>query len=235
MQTLERWALGLTWLLPVWGAVTIPATLSQQPDAKTDFAAYADYITTTWFLLGHLVGSIAGTVMGILGIVGLTVILARTRVARSALGAATVAIVGCGLLLPVFGVAAFAQPAIGDAAHAGVAVTQEIDSDIYGSLAIAAGVTAALAFTIGMAWLGVAIVRSGVLPRWSGWLLVAAGLFMGVSGFLIWQLRPIGALCLLVGGLGIAWLGPRADHGPPAPTRPREETTGPLADGPMSP
>jgi hypothetical protein len=32
---------------------------------------------------------------------------------------------------------------------------------------------------------------------------------MGVSGFLIWQLRPIGALCLLVGGLGIAWLGTR--------------------------
>ena len=85
MQILERWAWRLTWLLPVWGAVTIPATLSQQPDAKTDFAAYADYITTTWFLLGHLVGSIAGTVLGILGIVGLTVILARTRVARSAL------------------------------------------------------------------------------------------------------------------------------------------------------
>jgi hypothetical protein len=60
-----------------------------------------------------------------------------------------------------------------------------------------------------MAWLGVAVARSGVLPRWSGWLLVAAGLFMGVSGFLIWQLRPIGALCLLVGGLGIAWLGTR--------------------------
>jgi hypothetical protein len=232
MQTLERWAWRLTWLLPVWGAVTIPATLSQQPDAKTDFAAYADYITTTWFLLGHLVGSIAGTVMGILGIVGLTVILARTRVARSALGAATVAIVGCGLLLPVFGVAAFAQPAIGDAAHAGVAVTQEIDSDIYGSLAIAAGVTAALAFTIGMAWLGVAIVRSGVLPRWSGWLLVAAGLFMGVSGFLIWQLRPIGALCLLVGGLGIAWLGPRSYHRARASTG---VTAGSLADGTISP
>ena len=105
----------------LWGAVTVPATLTQQPDARIDFAAYADYVTTTRFLVGHLVGSIAGTVLGILGIVGLTVILARTRVARAALTAATVAIVGCGLLLPVFGVAAFAQPAIGNAAHAGLA------------------------------------------------------------------------------------------------------------------
>jgi hypothetical protein len=211
MQTLDRWAWRLAWLLPVWGAVTIPATLSEQPDAKTDFPAYADYITTTRFLLGHLVGSIGGTVVGILGIVGLTVILARTRVARSALGAGTVAIVGSSLLLPVIGVAAFAQPAIGDAAQAGVAGAQQIDSDIYGTLAIAVGVAAALAFTVGLAWLGVAVARSGVLPRWSGWLLVAAGLFMGVSGFLIWQLRPIGAACLLVGGLGIAWHAPRAD------------------------
>lgn len=209
MQTLERWAWRLTWLLPVWGAVTIPATLSQQPDAKTDFPAYVDYITTTRFLLGHLVGSIGGTVLGILGIVGVAVILARTRVASSALGAATVAIIGSSLLLPVFGVAAFAQPAIGGAAHAGLAGAQQIDSDVYGAVTITVGVTAALAFTVGLAWLGVAVTRSGVLPRWSGWLLVATGLFTGVGGFLIWQLRPIGAACLLVGGLGIAWLGSR--------------------------
>ncbi len=100
-------------LLPVWGAVTIPATLAQQPDPKTDFAAYTDYVTTTPFLLGHLVGSIAGTVLGIVGIVGLAMILARTPAARAALAAATIAIVGCGLLLPVFGLATFAQPAIG--------------------------------------------------------------------------------------------------------------------------
>jgi hypothetical protein len=193
MQILERWAWRLTWLLPVWGAVTIPATLTQQPDATTDFAAYAEYVTTTRFLVSHLVGSIAGTVLGILGIVGLTVVLARTRVARSALAAATVAIVGCGLLLPVFGAAAFAQPAIGKAAHAGLAGAQQIDSDLYGPLTIAVGAIAAFAFTIGLAWLGVAVVRSGQLPRWSGWLLAVAGLFIGLGGLLIGLLRPAGS------------------------------------------
>jgi hypothetical protein len=210
MQILDRWAWRLTWLLPVWGAVTIPATLTQQPDADTEFAAYADYVTTTRFLVGHLVGSIVGTVLGILGIVGLTVILSRTRVVRSALAAATIAIVGCGLLLPVFGAAAFAQPAIGKAAHAGLAGAQQINSDVYGTLTIAVGAVAASAFTIGLAWLGVAVVRSGRLPRWSGWLLLVAGLFIGICGLLIGLLQPIGGLCLLVGGLGIAWLGPRA-------------------------
>lgn len=211
MEILERWARRLTWLLPVWGAVTIPATLTQQPDAETDFAAYADYVTTTRFLVGHLVGSIGGTVLGILGIVGLAVILARTRVARAALVAATVAIVGCGLLLPVFGVAAFAQPAIGDAAHAGLAGAQQIDGDVYGPLTIAIGVFAALAFTVGLAWLGIAVARSGHFPRWSGWLLAVAGPFIGL-GFLVDLVQPIGGLFLLAGGLGIAWLGPRADH-----------------------
>jgi hypothetical protein len=222
MQILERWAWRLTWLLPVWGAVTIPATLTQQPDASTDFAAYADYVTTTWFLTSHLVGSIAGTVLGILGIVGLAVILARTRVAQSALAAATVAIIGCGLLLPVFGVATFAQPAIGDAAHAGLAGAQQIESDIYGPLTIAVGAVAASAFTVGLAWLGVTIARSGHLPRWSGWLLVVAGFFIGLGGFLIGLLQPIGGLCLLASGLGIAWLGRRG------------VATGPLKDGAMA-
>ncbi len=222
MQILERWAWRLTWLLPVWGAVTIPATLTQQPDASTDFAAYADYVTTTRFLVSHLVGSIAGTVLGILGIVGLAVILARTRVARAALAAAIVAIIGCGLLLPVFGVAAFAQPAIGDAAHAGLAGAQQIDSDVYGPLTIAVGAVAAFAFTGGLAWLGVTVARSGHLPHWCGWLLVVAGVFIGLAGFLIGLLQPIGGLCLLVGGLGIAWLGPR------------RVATGPLKDGAMT-
>jgi hypothetical protein len=53
-----------------------------------------------------------------------------------------------------------------------------------------------------------------------------------VSGFLIWQLRPIGALCLLVGGLGIAWLGPRSYHRARASTG---VTAGSLADGTISP
>lgn len=221
MEMLERWAWRLTWLLPIWGAVTIPATLTQQPAASTDFAGYSDYVTTNSFLVGHLVGSIAGTVLGILGIVGLAVILASTRVARAALAAATVAIVGCGLLLPVFGVAAFAQPAIGNAGLAGLAGAQQIDSDVYGPLTIAVGVLAAFAFTVGLAWLGIAVARSGLLPRWSGWLLLVAGPFIGLGGFLIGPLQPIGGLCLLAGGLGIAWLGSLADHRTrPAPVQP---------------
>ena len=215
METLERWARPLTWLLPVGGAVTIPATLTQQPDADTDFAAYADYVTTTRFLVGHLVGSIGGTVLGILGIVGLAVILAHTRVARAALAAATVAIVGSGLLLPVFGVAAFAQPAIGNAAQAGLAGAQQIDSDVYGPMIIAVGVSAAFVFTVGLAWLGIAVARSGHFPRWSGWLLSLAGPFIGL-GFLVELAQPIGGLFLLVGGPGIAWLGPPAGNRQPS-------------------
>jgi hypothetical protein len=140
-------------------------------------------------------------------------------VARAALAAATVAIVGCGLLLPVFGVAAFAQPAIGTAAQTGLAGAQQIDSDVYGTLTVAVGVTAALAFTVGLVWLGILVARSGRLPRWSGWLLLVAGPFIGL-GFLVELLQPIGGLCLLAGGLGIAWRGARTDDARPAPFQP---------------
>jgi hypothetical protein len=102
--------------------------------------------------------------------------------------------------------------AAGDAAHAGLAGAQQINSDVYGPLTIAVGVVAASAFTVGMAWLGVLVARSGHVPRWSGWLLLVAGLFIGIAGLLVGLLQPIGGLCLLVGGLGIAWLGPRAHN-----------------------
>jgi hypothetical protein len=89
---------------------------------------------------------------------------------------------------------------------------QQIDTDVHGTLTLTVGFVAALAFTIGLAWLGIAVARSGYLPRWSGWLLVLAGPFIGIFGILIELLQPIGGLCLLAGGLGIAWLGPRTDH-----------------------
>ena len=85
---------------------------------------------------------------------------------------------------------------------------------------IAVGVSAAFAFTVGLAWLGFAVARSGHFPRWSGWLVSVAGPFIGL-GFLVELVQPIGGLFLLASGPGIAWLGPRAGQRPlPAPFQP---------------
>jgi hypothetical protein len=53
--------------IPVYGLLVFLSTLSHQPDYQTDFRAYAEYVTTTTFLVSHLLGSILGTTIGILG------------------------------------------------------------------------------------------------------------------------------------------------------------------------
>src|SRR3712207_4711400 len=84
--TLDRWARRWIWALPVWGVLLGLSTLTHQPSYDTDFRGYADYVTTTWFLVSHLVGSILGAALGVLGAVALVVRLAGTPAARIALG-----------------------------------------------------------------------------------------------------------------------------------------------------
>ncbi len=81
---LERPAtLGL-WLLPVYGLLLAVSTVTQQPDVETDFAGYARYITTGEFLLSHLVASIGGAALAVLGVMAAAVFLAAGRVRRLA-------------------------------------------------------------------------------------------------------------------------------------------------------
>jgi hypothetical protein len=72
---LERFARVGVWLLPVYGLANLIGTLSSQPDYKKDFPAYARYIRTDEFLASHLLASILGTGIGLLGFVALFVYL----------------------------------------------------------------------------------------------------------------------------------------------------------------
>ncbi len=57
--------------IPVYGLAVLLSTLSHQPDPQADFHAYAEYVTTTSFLVSHLVGSILGTTIGLFGVLAL--------------------------------------------------------------------------------------------------------------------------------------------------------------------
>jgi hypothetical protein len=73
--------------IPVYGLLVLLSTLSHQPDYRTDFHAYAEYVTTTGFLVSHLVGSIVGTTIGLFGVLALGAVLAATSGRRLALRA----------------------------------------------------------------------------------------------------------------------------------------------------
>src|SRR4030095_2430906 len=105
--------------LPVYGLLVFLSTLTHQPDYRTDFHAYAEYVTTTSFLVSHLVGSILGTTIGIFGVLALGAVLATTGERRLAQRGLVLSVAGMGFIMALFGAAAFAQPAIGRAYLAG--------------------------------------------------------------------------------------------------------------------
>jgi hypothetical protein len=110
------------------------STLTHQPDDTTDFRAYAEYVTTGWFLVSHLAASVLGAALGLVGAVALLVLLtARAGAARGAFAGVALFVLGQVLVASVFGVAAF-QPAIGDALLRGELSAPTIHEDVVGFL-----------------------------------------------------------------------------------------------------
>ena len=115
-ENLDRYARVGLWALPLYGLANFIGTLSSQPDYKKDFPGYARYISTSPFVASHLVASIFGAGIGILGFTALFVYLVRGSDRPGiALAAFVMTIVGSMGLVALFGVAAFAQRAIGKA------------------------------------------------------------------------------------------------------------------------
>jgi len=75
-----------------------------------------------------------------------------------------------------------------------------------------------LAAVVGNILLGIAIWRSGVLPRWTGGVWIAATVVFYLLGFALGMAttgaslatQPVGAVLMAVSGAGIAWTLARA-------------------------
>jgi hypothetical protein len=139
VRTFARRAL---WALPVWSALLFLSTITHQPDTQTDFPGFAAYVTTSQFLVSHLIGSIAGAAVGSIGAIGLMLYLQDTRVAGRAITGMVATVFGNTMVSAIFGVAAFAQSAIGRMYLAG----QENAADFYNETYNGALFATALAF-----------------------------------------------------------------------------------------
>ena len=188
------------WLIPIYGALLALSTLTQQPDYSTDFQSYAEYVTTDRFLVSHLGASIAGAALGLLGVVAALAFLVRGPAVTAAILGAACTIVGNVLFTALFGVAAFAQPAIGRAFLDGASGVRELNDDVYGTPLFATAAIGFLFFLAGGILLGVAIARVARPLRWVG-IGYAASLVLFVLGFLVLDIaQPIaGALLAAVG------------------------------------
>ena len=203
-SALDRFARVGLWLLPVYGLANLIGTLSSQPDYKKDFPGYARYIRTSQFLASHLLASMLGTAIGLLGFIALFVYLARGRRAGFAASALVATVVGNVYMVALFGVAAFAQRAIGKAYLAGRHDVVSLNSSVYGNAAnITVGVGLGL-FFIGMVLFAVAISASRSLPRAAGVLLVLWLPIFAIGSVMGNALDKIGSILLIGVGTWIA-------------------------------
>ncbi|HET9871860.1 MAG TPA: hypothetical protein VFP89_04575 [Propionibacteriaceae bacterium] len=194
--------------LPIYGVLTAWATVGAQPDAAVDPEGWARYVSTTSYLAGHVLGSTGGTIFAIFGSFALGGFLARSRAARLALAAMVVAVLGQALLLAAGAVSTFALPAMGQAYLAGAEVVVTLEWPTAMSIMMLAGM---LLVFVGNVLLGVAVWRSGALPRGAGALWVAAFVVFILLGAALGMLttgaslptQPIGAALMAISG---AWM-----------------------------
>ena len=211
---ITRW-IGIGLLgLPLYGVMTFFSSLDPQPDPNTHYEAFARFVTTDGYVLKHLFLSELGTIFAIFGTIALGAYLTRSRAGRLGLWAMVITVLGSGLVLTWTGVSTFATPQEGQAYLAGMEEYHKLPTSLAGTLQGATMIVSILLGFVGNVLLGVAVWRSGILPKWAGALWAAAPVLMYVFG-LVYAMTigaqatpptvPAGAVLVAISGAWIAW------------------------------
>ena len=200
--------------LPLYGVLTLWSSLNPQPDPNTDYEAWSRYVTTDHYVLTHVFGSILGLILAIFGTFALGAYLTRSRAGRMGLVAMVITVLGSALFLPGMGVSTFAAPEEGQAYLAGIEGLAELPTSSADIAFAATSLLMVVLLFVGNVLLGVAVWRSGTLPKWAGAVWAAAPVFMYPLGVVYAAaIGPastpptvlVGALLLIVGGAWMAW------------------------------
>ena len=151
--------------LPVYGLLLAYSTLKPQPDQVSDPEGWARFVSSTSYLVGHVIGNMFGTALVIFGTFALGAFLAASRSPRLGLWGMVLSITGYVLFTVPAVISTFATPAIGAAYLAG---NREVMTLEFSPVLTVIVVLALLLTVIGNGLLSVAIWRSGSLPKWAG-------------------------------------------------------------------
>jgi drug/metabolite transporter (DMT)-like permease len=180
-------------------------TLEHQPDPLTDFTGFANFITTRWFLWSHLINSILGAAIGSIGVIGLMLYLQDTRAVGKAITAMVCMVMSNVLNTSIFGVAAFAQPAMGRLFLAGQQNASEFYQQTYSAPLFATALVAIILFIAGGIYTGIAVTRSGRFPRWIGWVIALSVIGFVLSGLFFFEGQSVTSALLAVATAAVAW------------------------------
>jgi hypothetical protein len=199
--------------LPLYGLLTFWTTLDPQPDPSRRYAAWSRYVTTDEYVFTHVIGSGLGTSLSILGVFALAVHLASTRAENLGLLAMVVTVVGQTFFLMIIGISAVAAPMEGQAYLAGIEGLPDLPVTTASTAQGVIGLLVLVLSFVGNVMLGVAIWRSGVLPRWTAVAWIVAALLMYPFGLLVAAVVTgstpltvlVGALLITASGGWVTW------------------------------
>ena len=194
--------------LPLGGLLILWATV-----ASTTFFDFSnngvepEEVAQAYGSSGYFLSQFAGYVLGLtlltLGVFALTVYLSDIRGERWTLGAMVLSILGIGLLLSIYGLRAYAVPALGGAYLSGEQGAVEMANVIFGDPTRSVFYAAFLVYSAGFIFFGFAVWGSGTLPQWAGVLLALHAPLL--SAPLPDLFSVLGALLLLAGGGWVAF------------------------------
>lgn len=210
----DRWIRAGLVGLPIYGLLTFAASLHPQPDPQQDYPGWARFVTTNEYLIGHLLGGALGLIVAIFGVFALGARLAPSRAGRLGLAAMVITVLGNAIFLLIMCLSIFYAPGIARAYLAGVQNIEELQRS--GPADLAQGLLFILVIglsLIGNVLLGVAVWRSGLLPRWTGAVWIASAAMLYALGLIVGALfthnspptEPIGALLVAIAGAGMVW------------------------------
>ena len=200
--------------LPLYGVLTFFGSINPQPDPNTHYEAWARFVTTDHYVWSHLLLSLLGNILSIFGTIALGTYLTRSRAGRLGLVAMVVTILGSALYLTFGGVSTFAVPQEGQAYLAGIEAYHKLPPTLATYAQLATLALGTLTLLVGNVLLGIAVWRSGILPKWAGALWAAAAVLMLFLG-MVYAMTigaqatpptvPVGAVLLVISGAWMAW------------------------------
>ncbi len=209
--TTTNWIRAGLLALPIYGLLTAWSSLGAQPDQVKEPEAWARYVSTPGYLVSHVIGSTGGTILAIFGVFALGAYLATSRAGRLGLAAMVVAAAGHALLLVPSVISTFVTPAIGEAYLSGMEdVIKAVEFHPAMMVIYLLGIL--LAF-VGNVLLGVAVFRSGTLPKGAGAIWVVSVLVFYALGAVLGifitgaslPTQPLGALLMAISGGAMAY------------------------------
>ena len=173
------------WALPIFAATLFAGTITHQPPPQTDLAGWSRYVTTDEFLFSHIAFSIGGSVFGAIGAASLGILLMERGSVKLGLAGLLTGVSANVIGPSIFGIAAFAQPAIGRfylSGHQDLAPNLYLDAAQGTPMVVVALVFIVLLVTSFIVF-GVAFARFRLLPRWAGIGYAVSGPLFAVVGF----------------------------------------------------